>query len=103
MASAKRFFYDAYIPLLHDEDIDLAFEREDVDRVVRLWEAGHCAKCIARTIDRSGDEIMILLISLGRDGTLPTDRPPNYKGFFGLCPLDCKGYKQDEDEGEASA
>lgn len=103
MSHAKRIYRDPYIPLLHDEDIDLAFEREDVGRVIRLLEAGHCAKCIARTIGRLGDEVLILLIGLARDGSLSNKQPDNSKGFFGLCPLSCQGYEQEEDTEEESA
>lgn len=94
MSTARKINQDIYIPLLHDEEADLSFSRTELERVVRLWWHGHCVKCIARTIKRDADMVMILVIDL-----LRTERIKERKGrvsFWGLCPFSCPGYIQNE-------
>lgn len=101
MPKEKRFFREAYIPFADGED-ELAFERDEVRRAKGLWTDGHCVKCIARTIrgdSTDGDLVLVLMIDLLRRGAVGKR---DGKGFWGLCPLTCPGYAQEErQEGEA--
>lgn len=59
------------------EDVDFAWEREDINKVTKMWNGGIYVPDIAKNINRPTEEVFLLLMHLGRQG-----RIKQRKGYF---------------------
>ena len=59
------------------EDLDFTWEREDINKVTKMWNEGIYVPDIAKNINRPTEEVFLLLMHLGRQG-----RIKQRKGYF---------------------
>lgn len=59
------------------EDLNFMWEKEQIDRVIELWQEGINVIDIATEINRNTEEVFLLLMHLGRK-----DRIKKRAGYF---------------------
>lgn len=52
------------------DDIEFAWNKSDIEKVIKLWKYGISFKEIVKRINRDGDEVFLLLLHLSRKGQI---------------------------------
>lgn len=63
------------------EDLDFLWDRPELKEMVQLWEQNLSVSEISEHFERDGDEILVALIHLGREGKLKGRKGGLFGGY----------------------